>query len=85
MGSSFEELIDNSVKIFMKLREFNLIWNPRKCKWFVTHQKFLGREVSGFGVWPDQAKVKILKELKPPKSVKQLQSLLVALIIFWGK
>ena len=74
MGSSFSELIDNSVKIFLKLREYNLKCNPKKCKWFVTHLKFLGHEVSGFGVWPDQEKVKVLKELAPPKSVKQLQS-----------
>ena len=74
MGYNFNDLIDNSIKIFFKLREFNLKCNPKKCKWFVTHLKFLGHEVSGFGVWPDEDKVKILKELTPPRTIKQLQS-----------
>lgn len=59
MAYNFNDLIDNSVKMFFKLREFNLKCNPKKCKWFVTQSKFLGHKVSGFGVWPDQDKIKI--------------------------
>ena len=74
MGHNFNDLIDNFIKMFFKLREFNLKCNPKKCKWFVTHLKFLGHEVSGFGVWLDEDKVKVLKELTPPRTIKQLQS-----------
>ena len=42
----------------------------QKCKWFVTHVKLLGHEVSGFRVWPNKNKEKNFKKIVTTKNKK---------------
>ena len=74
MGKTIQELINNNQRIFMRLREYNLKCNPKKCRWFITTIKFLGHEVTGYGVRPDAEKVKVFKNMQCPETRKQLQS-----------
>ena len=47
---------------------------PDKCKLGIREIKFLGHIVSGEGVKSDPEKVSVLKKLKLPTTLKQLQS-----------
>ena len=74
LGKTIQKLIKITQRVFMRLREYNLKCNPKKCKWFITTIKFLGHEVTGYGVRPDAEKVKVLKNMQCPETRKQLQS-----------
>ena len=74
MRTTFEDLVKNMEAIFERLIKFNLKCRPDKCRFGIRQLKFLGHIVSGEGLRPDPDKVAVLKKLKPPKSLKQLQS-----------
>ena len=48
----------------------------RKCKFFQRSLKFLGHEISKDGIKTDPDKIKAMNEIKPPRDVKGVQSLL---------
>lgn len=62
MEKTIEELIKNTAKVFERLREYTLKCNPMKCKWFITTIKFLGHEVTGYGVRPDPEESESVKK-----------------------
>ena len=74
MRTTFEDLVKNMEAVFERLIKFNLKCRPDKCRFGIRQLKFLGHIVSGKGLRPDPDKVAVLKKLKPPKSLKQLQS-----------
>ena len=74
MGTTFEDLLVNMKLVFKKLQEYNLKCRPDKCKFGIREIKFLGHIVSEEGVKPDPEKISVLKKLKPPTTLKQLQS-----------
>ena len=49
--------------------------NPSKCAFGVTTGKFLGFMVSQRGITVNLEKVRVIMELAPPKTVKDVQSL----------
>lgn len=71
MEINFEDLLINLKLVFKKWREYNLKCQPDKCKFEIKQIKFLGHIVSEEGVKPDPS---VLKKLKQPKTLKQLQS-----------
>ena len=60
---------------FNTLRSYNMKLNPSKCVFGVTAGKFLGFMVSQRGIEVNPEKVRAILELKPPKTVKAVQSL----------
>ena len=60
---------------FDTLRSYNMKLNPSKCMFGVTAGKFLGFMVSQRGIEVNPEKVRAIMELKPPKTVKAVQSL----------
>ena len=60
---------------FDTLRSYNMKLNPSKCVFGVTAGKFLGFMVSQRGIEVNPEKVRAIMELKPPKTVKAVQSL----------
>ena len=60
---------------FDTLRSYNMKLNPSKCVFGVTAEKFLGLMVSQRGIEVNPEKVRAIMELKPPKTVKAVQSL----------
>ena len=57
------------------LRSYNMKLNPSKCMFGVTAGKFLGFMVSQRGIEVNPEKVRVILELKPPRTVKAVQSL----------
>ncbi|GKE14753.1 reverse transcriptase domain-containing protein [Tanacetum coccineum] len=60
---------------FDKLLEINMKLNPRKCSFDVKDGPFLGYLLTKQGIKANPSKVKAISDLKPPKMVKEIQSL----------
>ena len=63
-------------KLFERLRRYNLKLNPAKCAFGVPAGKLLGFIVSRRGIVLDPSKIKAISELPPPKTRKEVMSLL---------
>uniref|UniRef100_A0A2N9FY65 RNase H type-1 domain-containing protein n=1 Tax=Fagus sylvatica TaxID=28930 RepID=A0A2N9FY65_FAGSY len=60
---------------FQALRRYNIKLNPAKCVFRVSFGKFLGFMVSQRGIEANADKIKVILEMSPPKTVKEVQSL----------
>ena len=63
-------------EILVALKNANLKVNSSKCQWFKKEIKLLGFIISEKGIFSDSEKVDAIRDLKPPKNVKGLQSFL---------
>ncbi|XP_056159729.1 uncharacterized protein LOC130135193 [Syzygium oleosum] len=71
-----EDHIEVLRKLFDRLRRFKLRLNPTKCVFGAKSRKLLGFMVSSRGIEIDSSKVKAICDLKPPSTIKEVQSLL---------
>ena len=60
---------------FNTLRTYNMKLNPGKCAFRVTAGKFLGFMLSQRGIEANPDKIRAIMEMKPPRNVKEVQSL----------
>ena len=60
---------------FDTLRLYNMKLNPDKCAFGVMAGKFLGFMVSQRGIEVNPEKIRSIIELKPPRTIKEVQSL----------
>ena len=67
--------LDDLQETFDTLRLYNIKLNPSKCMFGVTAGKFLGFMVSQRGIKVNPEKVQAIMELKPPRTMKEVQSL----------
>lgn len=63
-------------RVFTRCREYNLRMSPLKCAFRVASRRFLGFTIRRKGIDLDPAKVKAIRDMKPPKTIKQLKSCL---------
>ena len=70
-----EEHLDDLQEIFDTLRRFNMKLNPSKCIFRVSSEKFLRFMVSHRGIEANPEKIKAILNMKPPQSIKEVQSL----------
>ena len=68
--------LDDIKETFSTLCKYNMKLNPTKCVFVVTLGKFLGFMVSQRGIEANLDKVKAIIEVKSPKTVKEVQSLI---------
>ena len=68
--------LDDLRKFFARLRKYNLKLNPAKCVFGVPAGKLLGFIVSRRGIELDPSKIKAIRDLPPPKSMKEVMSFL---------
>lgn len=74
LSKSFDEHLNDIQAVFDRLRLFNLRARRDKC-WLVrTSINYLGHLITQSGIEPNPEKISAIKDLKPPKNVKQLQS-----------
>ena len=64
--------LDNLKETFSTLRKYNMKLNPGKCVFTLTSGKFLGFMVSQRGIEANLDKVKVIIEVKSPKTVKEV-------------
>ena len=63
-------------KVFERCQTFKLRMNPLKCAFRVSSGKFLGFLVHSKGIDVDLAKAPTIATMKPPTTVKELESFL---------
>ena len=63
-------------KVFERCQTFKLRMNPLKCAFRVSSGKFLGFLVHSKGIDVDPAKAPTIATMKPPTTVKELESFL---------
>ena len=71
--SSMETHLDHLEDCFKRCREFSLCLNPLKCNFLVTHGVVLGHIVSRHGMAADESKIKVIIQMAPPKTPKDVQ------------
>ncbi|XP_070045406.1 uncharacterized protein [Nicotiana tomentosiformis] len=71
-----EDHVQDLRKFFEHLRRYDLKLNPAKCEFGVPSGKLLGFIVSRRGIKLDPTKIKSIRDLPPPKSKKEVMSLL---------
>ena len=67
--------LDDLQETFNTLRQYNMKLNPSKCAFGVASGKFLGFMVSHRGIEANPEKIKAILDMKPPQSIKEVQSL----------
>ena len=60
---------------FQILREYNMKLNPAKCAFEVSAGKFLGFIVNNRGIETNLDKIKVVLDMPPPSSIKEVQRL----------
>jgi len=65
-----EEHVEYMLKIFQRLRKYQLRLNPNKCTFGVRSRKLLGFIVSQNGIEVDPDKVRAIREMLAPKTEK---------------
>ncbi|XP_052485125.1 uncharacterized protein LOC105779055 [Gossypium raimondii] len=68
-----EEHVQVLRKLFLRLRKFQLKLNPTKCTFGARSGKLLGFVVSGKGIEIDPDKVKVIRDLSPPRTQKEVR------------
>nr|GEV15644.1 Gag-Pol polyprotein [Tanacetum cinerariifolium] len=71
-----------------RLRSINIKLNPKKCSFDVEDGPFLGNLITKYEIKANPLKVKAITDLKPPTTLKEIQSLngkLAALSQFYSK
>ena len=78
MHKEIEIYVDDHVvnlrKLFERLRKFQLKLNPTKCTFGATSEKLLGFVVSKKGIEIDLDKVRVIQDLPPPRTQKEVRS-----------
>jgi len=75
-GSSFEECLHHLTLVLVRCKEKNLVLNWEKCHFMVQQGIVLGHVISHRGIEVDKAKVDLISNLPPPRTVKEVRSFL---------
>ena len=67
--------LDDLQETFNTLKQYNMKLNHSKCAFGVASEKFLGFMVSHRGIEANPEKIKAIPDMKPPQSIKGVQSL----------
>jgi hypothetical protein len=74
--SSFEECLHHLTLVLVRCKEKNLVLNWEKCHFMVQQGIVLGHVISRRGIEVDKAKVDLISNLPPPRTVKEVRSFL---------
>jgi hypothetical protein len=75
-GSSFEECLHCLTLVLVWCKEKNLVLNWEKCHFMVKQGIVLGHVISHRGIEVDKAKIDLISNLPPPRTVKEVRSFL---------
>ena len=75
-GTMYDHCLDNLSKVLQRCDDMNLVLNWEKYHFMVQEGVILDHVVSNKGIKIEKAKVKVIKKLLPPTSVKGMRSFL---------
>ncbi len=70
---TFEEHVEHLREVLTCIRDANLCIKLKKCFFAQLRTQYLGHIISGDGIEPDPGKLAAVKELLPPKNVKEVR------------
>ena len=73
-SESFKEHIRHVEEVLRRIRKASLILKLKKCKFGSDKIEFLGHEIGRNGIKPGELKVKKIKDMERPKTVKDVRS-----------
>ena len=73
---TFQQHLQDLRQVFLKLRDANLVLKPSKCHFGHTKLPLLGHIISRQGLQVDSEKVKKLINMRSPKTVSEIRSVL---------
>ena len=76
LGTDFKDTMAALRKVFLRFREHNLKFKPRKCQFFKQEVAFLGKLVNGDGVTISPDKLEVVRKWPVSQNSKQLLSFL---------
>ena len=82
-AKSREELVNFMNEVKGRLDSYNIVLNMEKCVFETTKLQFLGHTITKEGIKPDNEKLRLIKEFRPPNSIEEMQSFL-GLVIYVG-
>ena len=73
-GKTFNHAVDRLDEIFLRMRNANLKFGPKKCHLFQASVNYLGHVVSKEGVSTDPAKIEAVQKWPAPQTVSEVRS-----------
>ena len=75
-GSTLQEHNDNLVAVLERIYQLGLRLEPKKCEYLKPELEYLGHIITKDGIKPNPEKINCIKNFKPLKTVKDVQSFL---------
>ena len=75
-SKNISEHLQHLEEVLTRLESANLKLQPSKCEFLKPEVLYLGHVISPSGIHPDPEKVRVIKEMAPPETVKQVRSFL---------
>ena len=76
LGSTFGECLHHLTLVLIRCKETNLVLNWEKCHFMVNKGIVLGHIISKKGIKVDKAKVDLIENFPPPKTIREIRSFL---------
>jgi hypothetical protein len=73
---SFEEHLQHLQAVFDRLRQGRMFLKPSKCAFLRRELPFLGHLLTKEGLKPDPAKVAVIRDARPPRSIHEVRCFL---------
>jgi hypothetical protein len=75
-STTFEEHQQHVEAVLQRIQEWGFRLSLKKCNFFQTSIRFLGRVINASGVYPDPAKIEAIQAMASPTNVSSLRSFL---------
>ncbi|GET58734.1 DDE-type integrase/transposase/recombinase [Rhizophagus irregularis DAOM 181602=DAOM 197198] len=74
-SKNWNEHLQHIKIVLEELRKANMMLKLKKCEWVKKNVEYLGHIVGTDGLKPDDKKIEKIKNLKPPKNIKQIREI----------
>jgi hypothetical protein len=74
-SKNWNEHLQHIKIVLEELRKVNMMLKLKKCEWAKKNVEYLGYIVGTDGLKPDNKKIEKIKNLKPPKNIKQIREI----------
>ncbi|GET67413.1 retroviral-like aspartic protease 1 [Rhizophagus irregularis DAOM 181602=DAOM 197198] len=74
-SKNWNEHLQHIKIVLEELRKANMMLKLKKCEWAKKNVEYLGHIVGTDGLKPDNKKIEKIKNLKPPKNIKQIREI----------
>ena len=73
-SETFQDHLKHLNEVFSKLRDAGLKLKMSKCQFLMEQIRYLGHVISKDGIYPDPEKIRVIQDLRPPKNVREVRS-----------